>query len=96
MTPCLPHYAGPSSLPWDLCAHHLQQMLHEVLWAPACRRRRGRGHGHGFASRAPGSPPSGRKGRRGGRRRDDGTAAVEPCASNSDSPTYSPKTPSWS
>ncbi|CAO2210611.1 unnamed protein product [Urochloa humidicola] len=68
---------GPPPLPGHLRAHHLRVMMreqiHQILRAPVGRPRLGRRRGS--SSRAPGSPPTGLHGRRGGRRHDDGAAA---------------------
>ncbi|CAN6202625.1 unnamed protein product [Urochloa humidicola] len=51
----------------------MREQIHQILRAPVGRPRLGRRRG--FSGRAPRSPPAGPHGRRGGRCRDDGTAA---------------------
>ncbi|CAN6289115.1 unnamed protein product [Urochloa humidicola] len=51
----------------------MREQIHQILRAPIGRPHLGRRCG--FSGHAPGSPPAGLHGRRGGRRRDDGTAA---------------------
>ncbi|CAN6206428.1 unnamed protein product [Urochloa humidicola] len=51
----------------------MREQIHQILRAPIGRPRLGRRRGS--SSRAPGSPPAGLHGRRGGRRRDEGAAA---------------------